>query len=149
MLRIDTSARLHIEQLISEGRYRNPVASLFDEGPPIFAEGEVARVVRRAMSGSQADATRARDLLAKSVSLDQVDWRLQVRVDEREECVGADFVLLDGLTFAMSHDIQRALEHYSLVRQNQCLLLIGPDDVAKSLMSVKTISLGSDPNDPT
>jgi len=141
MLRIDTSARLHIEQLISEGRYRNPVASLFDEGPPIFAEGEVARVVRRAMSGSQADATRARDLLAKSVSLDQVDWRLQVRIDEREECVGADFVLLDGLTFAMSHDIQRALEHYSLVRQDQCLLLIGPDDVAKSLISVKTISL--------
>ena len=87
-------------------------------------------------------------MLAKSVSLDQVDWRLQVRVDEREDCIGADFVLLGRLTFAMSHDIQRALDHYSLVRQDQCLLLIGPDDVAKSLMSVKTISLGSDPDHP-
>jgi alpha-galactosidase/6-phospho-beta-glucosidase family protein len=108
----------------------------------MFAEGEVARVVRGGMSGSQADATRARDLLAKSISLDQVDWRLQVRVDEREDCAGADFVLLDGLAFAMSHDIQRALEQYSLVRQDQCFLMVGPGDVAKSLTSVKTLSLG-------
>ena len=149
MLRIDTSARRYIEQLISQGRYRNPVASLFDEGPALCANGELACVIRKAISGSQADETRARELLAKTISMDQIDYRLQVRVEEREYHAGAEFVLLDRLTFAMSRGIQNALEHYSLVLQDQFLLLVGPSDVAKSLTSVKTISLGGDLDHPT
>jgi hypothetical protein len=140
-LRLDSNARMHIVHLISQGRYQDPVASLYDEGPSATATGDVARVIRNAALGSKVDEPIARDFLAKTLSSSQIDWRLQVGIHEKNECVGVELVTLSGFTFAMAFDIQVALANYTLVLKEQRLLLVGPGDVATSLGSVKTLSL--------
>ncbi len=135
---VSKDARIYIDKLLSTKQLKDPVICLFDDGPPIVAPG-----LRQGLRGSQVDVVRARDLLTKTLSPEQIDWRLQLRVDERLEFKDAEFMTTDGLTFVMSHDVQLALKNYSLVWADQCLLLIGPGDVAKSLCSVKTLALWS------
>jgi hypothetical protein len=130
--------------MLSESALRDPVASLFDEGPPTIATGELARVVRRAAEGSEPDAAHARSVLAQSLRPSQIDWRLRIHFGEREDFADSEFVSFDGVTFAMSRDIQRALRGYTLECRGESLVLIGSDEVAKSLNSIKSLSIWED-----
>jgi hypothetical protein len=139
-MRIEKAAHEQIELRISRAKRRDPVVSMYDEGPPMQVNPEMAGLAMSAAPLSKESLEKIRDSIGDRVSIDDIDWRLELGVLERADCDRSCLRIIDGLTFALSDDVNHALAEYALGWARNHFVLIGPTEVVTRLSSVIDIS---------
>lgn len=133
---ITESARAELRRIVTASGCCDPVLTMADAAEPL----ELDEATRRALlSGSPEEKHKAALSLSETLVPNKWKWRLAVGAFERGECRAQDLFQQDEFTFAMLAEIQAALVGYTLVFESTHFELRSDNDVAQSLMGVKTL----------